>query len=227
VFGIDRPAGVTQLAGLPALPLAGTATGAGPDESAADAPCLTFTTSGTTSGPKLVLHDQQTIAGHAADVARHIGLDAPDAVLLGAVPFCGTFGNAAAMAAVAGGAHIVCLNQFDGEAAAALIRQHRISQVIGGDDMFGRIAAASGGRPFETIRFSGFAAFHSTATASIAAAEAAGDRHTGTARRGRRTGRGGGGRLRSGAGGLRSPNRWGGVRRGGAPGRLPPAIGAI
>jgi fatty-acyl-CoA synthase len=174
VFGIDRPAGVTQLAGLPALPLAGTAAGAGPDESAADAPCLTFTTSGTTSGPKLVLHDQQTIAGHAADVARHIGLDAPDAVLLGAVPFCGTFGNAAAMAAVAGGAHIVCLNQFDGEAAAALIRQHRISHVIGGDDMFGRIAAASGGRPFETIRFSGFAAFHSTATASIAAAEAAG-----------------------------------------------------
>jgi hypothetical protein len=35
-------------------------------------------------------------------------------VLLGAVPFCGTFGNAAAMAAAAGGAHIVCMAQFDG-----------------------------------------------------------------------------------------------------------------
>ena len=55
-----------------------------------------------------------------------------------------------------------------------LIREHRITHVIGGDDMFGRIAAASGGRPFDSMRFSGFAAFHSTAAASIAAADAAG-----------------------------------------------------
>ena len=94
-------------------------------------------------------------------------------MLLGAVPFCGTFGNAAAMAAIAGGAHIVCLAQFDGEAAAALIRSVA-SPIVGGDDMFGRIAAASGGRRFESVRFSGFAAFHSTVAASIAAAEAAG-----------------------------------------------------
>jgi fatty-acyl-CoA synthase len=46
--------------------------------------------------------------------------------------------------------------------------------VIGGDDMFGRIAAASGGRPFDSVRFAGFAAFHSTAAASIAAAKDAG-----------------------------------------------------
>jgi fatty-acyl-CoA synthase len=174
VHGLQLPPSVTQLAGLPVLPLDGTAADAGPDEATGDAPCLTFTTSGTTSGPKLVLHDQQTIAGHAADVARSTGLDAADAVLLGAVPFCGTFGNAAVMAAIAGGAHIVCLAQFDGEVAAGLIRQHRVTHVFGGDDMFGRIAAASGGRRFDTVRFSGFAAFHSTAVASIAAAEVAG-----------------------------------------------------
>ena len=136
------------LSGLPVLPLEGDPADAGPDEAIGGAPCLTFTTSGTTSGPKLVLHDQQTIAGHAADVARCIAFDADDAALLGAVPY-GTFGNAAAMAAVAGGAHIVCLAQFDGAAAAALIRHHRITHLIGGDDMFGRLAAASGGRPFE------------------------------------------------------------------------------
>ena len=179
VFALPLSVGVTELAGLPVSPLDGVAADAGPDQSTGEMPCLTFTTSGTTSGPKLVLHDQQTIAGHAADVARHIGLDAPDAALLGAVPFCGTFGNAAAMAAVAGGAHIVCLAQFDGEAAAKLIRQHRISHVIGGDDMFGRIAAASGGHRFDSVRFAGFAAFHSTAAASIAAAEAAGMRPRG------------------------------------------------
>ena len=174
LLGLPLSLGVTELAGLPVLPLEGPAGDAGPDEGRGESHCLTFTTSGTTSGPKLVLHDQQTIAGHAADVARYIGLDAPDAVLLGAVPFCGTFGNAAAMAAIAGGAHIVCLAQFDGEAAAKLIRQYRVTHVVGGDDMFGRIAAASGGRSFDSVRFSGFAAFHSNAAASIAAAEAAG-----------------------------------------------------
>jgi fatty-acyl-CoA synthase len=78
------------------------------------------------------------------------------------------------MAAIAGGAHIVCLAKFDGEAAVRLIRQHQVTHVIGGDDMFGRIAAASGGRRFDSVRFSGFAAFHSSAAASIAAAEVAG-----------------------------------------------------
>jgi fatty-acyl-CoA synthase len=179
VLAISIPRSVTEIGGLPVLPLEGAATEAGPDAATADAPCLTFTTSGTTSGPKLVLHDQQAIAGHAADVARHIELDAPDAVLLGAVPFCGTFGNAAAMAAIAGGAHIVCLAQFDGAEAAALIRGHRVTHLVGGDDMFGRIAAASGGRAFDSIRFSGFAAFHSSAAASVAAAEAVGLRPRG------------------------------------------------
>jgi fatty-acyl-CoA synthase len=164
---------VTELAGLPVLSLHGAAADAGPDEATGEKPCLTFTTSGTTGGPKLVLHDQQTIAGHAVDVARQVGLDAADAVLLGALPFCGTFGNAAAMAAIAGGAHIVCLAQFDGETAVEMIHQHRITHVIGGDDMFGRLAAAASGRRFDTVRFSGFAAFHSTAAVSIAAAEAA------------------------------------------------------
>jgi fatty-acyl-CoA synthase len=173
LYGLHLPRGLTTFADMPVFSLEGNAADAEPDCATGDAPCLTFTTSGTTSGPKLVLHDQQAIAGHAADVAHHISLDA-DAALLGAVPLCGTFGNAAAMAAMAGGAHVVCLAQFDGEAAAHLIRRHRVTHVIGGDDMFGRIAAASGGQPFDTMRFSGFAAFHSTAAASIAAAEAAG-----------------------------------------------------
>src|SRR5919108_695381 len=63
----------------------------GPYDATGETPCLTFTTSGTTGGPKLVLHDQQAIAGHATDVARRIGLDAADAALLAAPPFCGTF----------------------------------------------------------------------------------------------------------------------------------------
>src|SRR5580704_11391352 len=61
VLGLHIPPGVAELAGLPAMPLDGAPADAGPDEAAGDAPCLTFTTSGTTGGSKLVLHDQQTI----------------------------------------------------------------------------------------------------------------------------------------------------------------------
>jgi fatty-acyl-CoA synthase len=178
VLGVNIGPGVKELAGLPVLPLEGRPADAGPDEASGETPCLTFTTSGTTGGPKLVLHDQQTIAGHAADVARHIGLDA-DAVLLGTLPLCGTFGNVTALAALAGGAHLVCLAQFDAAAASDLIRRHRITHVIGGDDMFARLAAAAGGRPFDCVRFSAFAAFHSTTAAAIAAAEAVGMRPRG------------------------------------------------
>lgn len=174
VLAPQTPFNASKLAGLPVLPLERDPADAGTNAATGSAPCLTFTTSGTTSGPKLVLHDQQTIAGHAVDVSRHIGLDAEDAALLGALPLCGTFGNAAAMAAVAGGAHLVLLAQFDGAAAADLIRRHRITHVVGGDDMFGRLAAASGGRAFDSVRFSGFAAFHSDAAAAIAAAETIG-----------------------------------------------------
>lgn len=51
-----------------------------------------FTTSGTTSGPKLVMHTQHTIAFHARHVARGTGLAEPGARLLGVLPLCGVFG---------------------------------------------------------------------------------------------------------------------------------------
>jgi fatty-acyl-CoA synthase len=142
-------------------------------EASPDDPCLTFTTSGTTSGPKLVLHHQRAIAGHAHDVMRTIGTDAPDAALLGVTPFCGTFGNAAAMAMLAGGGHVVCTERFEAEAADAAIRRHRITHAVGGDDLLGRLAAAARS-PHDSMRFFGFAAFHPGAAEAVAAAERAG-----------------------------------------------------
>src|SRR5262249_57517899 len=75
VLGFKVSPSVTQLAGLPVLSLEGAAADAALDEAIGETPCLTFTTSGTTGGPKLVLHDQQAIAGHATDVARRIGAE--------------------------------------------------------------------------------------------------------------------------------------------------------
>ncbi len=167
-----RLAAPTAVAGVPAHPL--RPEGRVADAGREDAPCLTFTTSGTTSGPKLVLHTQGSIAGHALDVAAAMGLDRPGAALLAALPLCGTFGNAGAMGAVAGGAHIVCMDRFDPQEAAQLIRRHGVTNATFTDDMLDRVTQAAEGVPFTTPHRFGFGAFHSGAPAVAAAAEAIG-----------------------------------------------------
>jgi fatty-acyl-CoA synthase len=163
IIGLDAPAGTASpVAGVPVLPFDALieAPELASDSAAAEADCLTFTTSGTTSGPKLVLHRQRSIAWHAGEVAARIGTEAPGAALLAAVPFCGTFGLAAAMAAMAGGARIHCLARFDAAEADTAIRAHRITHMVGGDDMLLRLAGAAAGRPYAPFAFTGFASFH-------------------------------------------------------------------
>jgi len=128
-----------------------------------EAECLTFTTSGTTAGPKLVLHRQHSIARHAAEVAARIGTDAPGAAFLAAVPLCGTFGLAAAMAALAGGAAIHPMERFEAAEADAIIRRAGITHLVGGDDLLLMLAEAAGGQPYATLAFTGFANFHGNA----------------------------------------------------------------
>ena len=161
--------------GLPAspLPIVSTAlepSGAGriADRAAPEAPAFIYTSSGTTARPKLIVHDQASIVGHADDVAARIGMGDPGAKLLATVPFCGTFGNIAAMAAVAGGASLICLDVFDPDQAASLIRDARITHLFGDDRMVGRLAEAARGVPFDSVRFSAIAAFHPESVASIA-----------------------------------------------------------
>jgi fatty-acyl-CoA synthase len=139
---IGRKTNARRIAGLPVVPLA--AQGSAPDLASAQAPCLTYTTSGTTSGPKLVLHSQGSIAGHACDVAAALATARAGASVLAVVPLCGTFGNALAIAGVAGGAHIVLMDRFDAAQADRLIRTHRVTHTVGGDDMLARLAEAAG-----------------------------------------------------------------------------------
>jgi fatty-acyl-CoA synthase len=152
------------LAGLPVRPLAALARGVeAPDLASPEAECVTFTTSGTTAGPKLVLHRQCSIARHAAEVAARIGTDAPGAAYLAAVPLCGTFGLAAAMAALAGGAALHPMERFDAAEADALIRRAGVTHLVGGDDLLLMLAEAAGGRPYAPLVFTGFANFHGKA----------------------------------------------------------------
>jgi fatty-acyl-CoA synthase len=160
-IGVDG-LGEGEVAGLPATPLA--ALDAAPeaaDAATPEAECLTFTTSGTTAGPKLVLHRQRGIARHARDVAARIGM-APGAAFLAAVPLCGTFGLAAAMAALAGGAAIHPMERFDAREADATIRRAGITHLVGGDDMLLMLAEVAR-EPYAPFAFTGFANFHGKA----------------------------------------------------------------
>ena len=126
------------------------------DDAAAGA--LIFTTSGTTRAPKLVLHAQRSLAVHGEDVAAAFGYDAADAVLLQALPLCGTFGHAQMMGALAAGRPSVLLPAFDGDAAAAAIAAHRVTHFNGSDEMFRRLFDSGGA--FGSLRACGFAAFN-------------------------------------------------------------------
>ena len=174
IIGRRLPLEVAEIVGLATLPLEGTTAVTPVDAATPRALSVTFTTSGTTSGPKLVVHDQASLSGHAIDVAKATGLDQRGASLLAAVPFCGTFGLTAALAAVAGSAHIVCMDRFDGDGAVALIHHHSITHAIGGDDMLSRIIEAANNVPFTSMRWFGFAAFSSSASATALAADAVG-----------------------------------------------------
>ena len=165
--------GEGSLAGLPVHPIA-TLTGDSPDLATPESEALTYTTSGTTAGPKLVLHRQRSLALHARDVAARIGMAEPGAAFLAAVPLCGTFGLTAALAAMAGGAAIAMQERFDAPAADALIRAQGITHLVAGDELLLKLAEAAGGRPYAPFAFTGFAAFHGQASRVMAASDALG-----------------------------------------------------
>ncbi|MEZ5741141.1 MAG: AMP-binding protein [Burkholderiaceae bacterium] len=126
---------------------------------------ILYTTSGTTSGPKLVMHTGRTLVGHAIDVAHAHGFGQAGAALLAALPLCGTFGLTGALAAIAAKALVVMLDAFDEQTAIELIRRHAITHLYGGDDMYRRLLEATGEPfPFASARVFGLATFSPGAT---------------------------------------------------------------
>ncbi len=121
---------------------------------------LIFTTSGTTSAPKFVLHSHHSLVAHARNVAPAFEYDADDTVLLQALPLCGTFGHAQLMAALVAGRPSVLMPFFDGDAAVAAIRDYGVTHFNGSDEMFRRLLDAVGsGKDLGNLRSCGFAAF--------------------------------------------------------------------
>ncbi|MHA3904317.1 AMP-binding protein [Castellaniella sp. WN] len=150
---LGRPTVAFSLDGLPP----GKTEGSG----RADDLSILFTTSGTTSGPKLVMHTQYTISTHSRRVAQAYQFLQDEVCLLAALPLCGVFGFNAVLGAFAAGRPVVLMDVFDGGKAARLIGLHRVTHIFGSDEMFRRITEHGvGDRPFPSLRVCGFAAFH-------------------------------------------------------------------
>jgi fatty-acyl-CoA synthase len=130
------------------------------DHSDPQAITLLYTTSGTTKGPKLVMHTQRSLAWHAQQVAQSYGMTQGDCALLGALPLCGTFGMTGVLASLAAGAPAILMDAFDGQRAAALVNKHQVTHMFGSDEMYRRMMEAIPTRnPFPSARMFGYAAF--------------------------------------------------------------------
>lgn len=170
----DAPAGA--LTGLPAVPY-GTLREAGPrarSSGSADDPCSVFTSSGTTSAPKLVVHTQAGVVVHARNAAWAFGYAEPDVVVLGMLPLCGVFGFDTVLAALAGGATAVLLPVFDAAEAVRLVERHRVTHTNAADEMLWRVLAATrdgGADRIASLREAGFANFTGDARALVAAGD--------------------------------------------------------
>lgn len=126
----------------------------------ADDVVILFPTSGTTSGPKLVMHTQGGIVAHSRAVASAYGLANPSAVALQMLPLCGVFGFNAALAAFAAGRPIIMPPTFDAAPMVKAVLDHRITHLFGSDEMYERLldvdARAS---TWGSVRVAGFASF--------------------------------------------------------------------
>ena len=115
--------------------------------------CVIFSTSGTSSAPKLALHTQVSISRHALDTVRAFGYDAPDATILVATPMCGTSGFGMAAAALAAGRPQVVSPIFDEAETADLIRQHQVTHTHATHHILRRLfAAVQDNRMLQSLR---------------------------------------------------------------------------
>jgi fatty-acyl-CoA synthase len=154
---VDAPA--RGPAGIPAHALrAMMADGPPLASAAANGPAISFTTSGTTSLPKFVVHDQHTLLRHGDAVAHAYG-HGDAARILAIAPFCGVFGFAALVGGLAPGVPVVCQPVFDARRAADAVPRHRITHAYLNNEALHRMLDASPDNDYTSVRLFGFATF--------------------------------------------------------------------
>lgn len=157
---LDRPV----LHFLPTLAKSAVSSSSQPDDTQTlaleDLPVIFFTTSGTTKGPKLVIHTQKTLSEHVKHIAVGYQFGAHGDALLTALPLCGVYGLDSALAAITAKMPVVLMDFFDVASASQLIKQHQITHIFGSDEMLRRFAEQNP-EPiaFTSLKLFGFAAF--------------------------------------------------------------------
>lgn len=124
------------------------------------APALVYTTSGTTSLPKLVLHRQAGLIAHGATAARAYGI-VSDSVVLLAAPLCGAFGFSTAVSGLAAGATLVSSAVFDAARTVQQVLNHGVTHTFANNELIDLLLRAAGtsAQPFPLLQYVGFASF--------------------------------------------------------------------
>lgn len=131
-----------------------------PEPAAPGASALVFTTSGTTSAPKMVVHDAQTLLRHGHDVAAFFDIQANDVVLL-STPLCGTFGFSTALGALSAGARLISTPVLEAETCARLIESENVTVTFANNEFLARIMDCRTARkpPFPSLKLVGYSRF--------------------------------------------------------------------
>lgn len=120
---------------------------------------LTFTTSGTTSLPKFVLHTESAILRHADAIAKAFDYDS-DTCVLASAPFCGAFGFATLIGGLLTGHTVVCEPISTAESLLTLVREHQVTHTYANNALILQMLQASRNRTdFASCKLFGFASF--------------------------------------------------------------------
>lgn len=152
VIGLDA-GGVERLAGLPVLRWQGLDAMPERDDDDARAEAAWLALPGM--GGRLALHSQQAVASHARAVAEQLGLEAGHSAVLPALPVTTPTGMAAAMAALLGGARLLCQEEEGAAATDALVRAHGATHLLGWPVVLAALAPLAARRPYGALRLIG------------------------------------------------------------------------
>lgn len=121
---------------------------------------LVYTTSGTTSAPKLVLHRQQGLIRHGEIAAAAYGVNAESVVLV-AAPMCGAFGFSTMLSGLIPGAMLVSLAVFDAKTTVQQINDYGVTHTFANNELIDMLLKETAGnpRPFPTLQYAGYASF--------------------------------------------------------------------
>lgn len=89
---------------------------------------IAFSTSGTTSAPKLAVHREPVLLSHAQAVASRAAITAND-VVLGALPPCGAYGYTLLLAAMSAGARAIMVEEYDTAKIVETIARHGVTMM--------------------------------------------------------------------------------------------------